>query len=80
MILTSSPIYLLDVNLAIALLDQAHVHHAAASAWFETPGLRWSLCAFTEAGVLRLLTRTKALNLPMEQAAGLLKGLTEQPG
>ncbi len=70
--------YLLDVNVAFALLDQAHVHHAAASAWFEAPGLRWSLCAFTEAGILRLLTQTKGLSLPMEQATSLLESLKEQ--
>lgn len=78
--MTSNPIHLLDVSVAYALLDEAHVHHAAASAWFETPRLRWALCAFTEAGILRLLTRTKTLNLPMEQATGLLKSLMEQPG
>ena len=61
-------------------MDEAHIHHPAATAWFETPRLRWSLCAFTEAGILRLLTRTKALNLPMQQATGMLHSLKQQPG
>lgn len=78
--MANSPIHLLDVNLAFALLDEAHVHHAAASAWFEGPGLRWALCAFTEAGVVRLLTRMKGLHLPMQQATALLASLSEQPG
>ena len=72
--------YLLDVNVVLALLDERHVHHAAAEIWFDSPGLRWSLCPFTEAGVLRFFTRPKTAGLSMEQATAMLKRLKQRPG
>ena len=78
--MTEAPVYLLDVNLVIALLDEAHIHHQAAEAWFDTPGLEWALCAFTEAGVLRFFTRPKTGDIGMEQVAAMLERLREQPG
>jgi predicted nucleic acid-binding protein len=49
--------YLLDVNILVALLDEDHIHHQRATAWFDTPGLQWAVCPFTEAGFLRYMTR-----------------------
>ena len=74
------PVHLLDVNVAVALLDEAHIHHEAAEKWFDTPGLRWALCAFTEAGVLRFFTRPKTGEMSMEQITAMLGRLKEQPG
>jgi hypothetical protein len=34
--------FLLDVDVLIALIDRAHVHHDAAHAWFA--GLFWMPC------------------------------------
>ena len=73
-------VYLLDVNVVLALLDERHAHHAAAETWFASPGLRWSLCAFTEAGVLRFFTRPKTGGLSMEQATAMLESLQRRPG
>lgn len=48
--------YLLDVNVLIALFDSAHVHHDAAHRWFEgcrTEG--WATCPITENGFVRVV-------------------------
>ena len=74
------PLHLLDTNVLLALLDQAHVHNEAAAQWFDTPGLQWALCPFTEAGVLRFLTRPKTGDLSMEQVTAMLEQLRQQPG
>lgn len=46
---------LLDVNVWIALLDDAHVHNAQALALFQKPGLQIATCPLVENGVLRVL-------------------------
>lgn len=46
---------LLDVNLLIALVHEAHVHHAAAQRWMSLRRReRWASCAATQLGFLRL--------------------------
>lgn len=73
-------VHLLDVNVAIALLDQTHIHSATVEDWFETPGLQWALCPFTEAGVLRFFTRPKTGDLSVEQVTAMLERLKQEPG
>jgi predicted nucleic acid-binding protein len=51
----SRPRLLLDVNVWIALLDDAHVHNAQALALFRTPKLQIATCPLVENGVLRVL-------------------------
>ena len=46
---------LLDVNLWVALLDEAHVHNRKALALIKRPGLRIASCPLIENGVLRVL-------------------------
>lgn len=46
---------LLDVNVWIALLDDAHVHNLAALALFQKPRLKIATCPLVENGVLRIL-------------------------
>lgn len=46
---------LLDVNVWIALLDDAHVHNAPALALFQEPDLKIATCPLVENGVLRVL-------------------------
>lgn len=53
--------HLLDVNMVLALLDRAHIHNERVEKWFDTPGLQWAMCAFTEARVLRFSTRPKTV-------------------
>lgn len=72
--------HLLDVNFLVALLDEDHVHHETATEWFRTPGRDWVLCAFTEAGLLRYMTRPKSGETSMHEATAMLARLAQQPG
>ena len=72
--------YLLDVNVLVAILDEDHIHHQAATKWFDTPGLQWAICAFTEAGFLRYMTRPRTGGMSMEEATAMLTRLTQEPG
>ncbi len=58
------PRLLLDVNVWVALLDDAHVHNAQALTLFETPKLQIATCPLVENGVMRVL------NLPGYSAYG----------
>ena len=46
---------LLDVNVWVALLDDAHIHNSDALKLFRQPRLAIASCALTENGVLRVL-------------------------
>ena len=74
------PRYLLDVNVLVALLDEEHIHHEAATKWFDTPGLQWAICPFTEAGLLRHMTRPKIGDMSVEEATKMLAALIREPG
>ena len=76
----SSQRYLLDVNVLIALVEPTHIHHRVVMKWFNTPGLDWGLCAFSEAGFLRVVTNPKAGSYTVEEATVLLAGLANHPG
>ena len=49
---------LLDVNVLIALLDAAHVHHGTATDWLKRQ-LRhgWASCPITQAGCVRIMSQ-----------------------
>ena len=47
--------YLLDVNVWVALLDEAHVFHAQALAFMERRKLQIATCPLVENGVVRVL-------------------------
>jgi hypothetical protein len=72
--------YLLDVNVLVALTDEAHVHHRAATRWFATPGLDWGVCAFSEAGLLRISINQNLGKLSVEDASAVLASLAATPG
>lgn len=46
---------LLDVNVWVALFDDAHIQNAQARKLFKQPKLKIATCALTENGVLRVL-------------------------
>ena len=49
-------VYLLDVNVLVALFDPDHVHHEIAHDWFaDHRAGGWATCPITENGVLRVL-------------------------
>jgi len=48
---------LLDVNVLIALMDDEHVHHVPAHAWFtENRAAGWATCPQTENGFVRIVS------------------------
>ncbi len=76
----SKPKYLLDVNVLIALTQPEHVHHRTVTKWLDTPGLDWGLCAFSEAGFLRVSANPKVGNLTIEDGTQMLAELASHPG
>lgn len=72
--------YLLDVNVLIALADPHHVHHRLVMQWFGTGGHDWGVCAFSEAGFLRVATNPKFGGHSLEEATGVLAGLASYRG
>ncbi len=49
---------LFDVNVLIALLDQAHPHHDAASAWLKANIKHgWASCPITQNGCIRIMSQ-----------------------
>jgi uncharacterized protein len=48
-------IYLLDVNVLIALCDNFHAHYQQAHRWFTSvPNRQWATCPLTENGFMRI--------------------------
>jgi toxin-antitoxin system PIN domain toxin len=72
--------YLLDVNVFVALLSENHIHHRLVTEWFNTPGLRWAICPFTEAGFLRNATAARAGQITMSEATAVLARMAQEPG
>lgn len=73
--------FLLDVDALVALADEDHVHHSRILRWFRTSGRKnWGICAFTEAGLLRISTRPGAGGRSIRDATELLTRLTALPG
>ena len=57
--------FLLDVNVLIALLDPAHVHHIDSHNWFSSSGRNaWATCPLIENSVLRILGDQRYPNSP----------------
>jgi len=49
---------LLDVNVLIALLDGAHVHHRTAMSWLEREqAYGWASCPLTQNGCVRIMSQ-----------------------
>jgi hypothetical protein len=53
---TGLAMYLLDVNILIALADPNHIHHGRARGWFLSEHREaWATCPLTENGFIRIL-------------------------
>ena len=49
---------LLDVNVSIALLDAAHMHHTRATQWLQQQIANgWASCPLTQNGCLRIMAQ-----------------------
>lgn len=66
---------LLDVNVLIALLDAAHVQHAAAVNWLsQNIKHGWASCPITQNGCVRILAQPAYPNaVPAVEAAARLR-------
>ena len=75
--------FLLDVNVLIALIDPAHVHHGRAHNWFGSAGKRgWATCPLTENALLRIVGHPRYPNSPGNPAvvAEFLAEMRSHPG
>ena len=76
-------IFLLDVNVLIALIDPTHVGHDAAHSWFGTTGGEsWATCPITENGVVRIVGHPNYPNSAGSPAAvaPIIAQLRARPG
>ena len=72
---------LLDVNVLIALLDAAHVHHGLAVNWLTGHiGVGWSSSPITQNGCIRILSQPRYPSpLPAVEVAQRLAEAAAQP-
>jgi len=72
---------LLDVNVLIALLDAAHIHHARATQWLEREIAQgWASCPLTQNGCLRIMSQPGYPQpLPLAAVAGRLAQAAAHP-
>lgn len=76
-------VYLLDVNVLIALVDPNHVQHETAHTWFQATGRKgFATCPITENGLLRIVGHPRYPNGPGTPAAvaATLGALRALPG
>jgi hypothetical protein len=76
-------IYLLDVNLLLALSDPMHIHHESAHRWFAEKGQQsWATSPITENGFIRIASHPSYPNRPGDVTAVLdiFRQLCEAPG
>ena len=75
--LSTQPVFLLDVNVLLALFDPMHVHHAAIRHWFASGAQAVATCPLSQLGFVRICSNPRypnALDSP-EQALGLLRAV-----
>lgn len=57
--------FLLDINVLLALSDPRHVDHERAHLWFRTAATRgWATCPLTENGFIRIASHPSYPNRP----------------
>ncbi len=72
---------LLDVNILVALADDAHISHKKATAWFNSSAKDWGVCPLTEAGFVRVVTNPGYSGpFTMEEALEVLTTMRALPG
>ncbi|MDZ4720490.1 MAG: TA system VapC family ribonuclease toxin [Roseiflexaceae bacterium] len=75
-------IFLLDVNVLLALSDPMHIHHDAAHRWFAILGKSgWATCPWTENGFVRIASHPNYPNRPgdPQQVITILRQLCSVP-
>lgn len=74
--------YLLDVNVLLALAWPSHEHHARCHAWFNVrQGSTWATCPITQCGFVRLSCNAKVVATPTRPALAVqvLQRITALP-
>jgi uncharacterized protein len=81
--MSKSKIYLLDVNVLLALVAARHQHHGHAAAFAEqAEESQLALCRITQMGLLRLLTNKQVLaedTLNAKEAWAIYEALSRDP-
>ncbi|KAB2318924.1 VapC toxin family PIN domain ribonuclease [Betaproteobacteria bacterium SCN1] len=75
--------YLLDINILIALADADHEHHGKAESFFLANHQRgWATCPITENGFVRIISHASYPNGPgnTDAACAILKQLCAYEG
>ncbi len=70
-------VHLLDGNVLYALIDEAHVHHAAAARWFAAQAGEFATCPITQGTLLRLAMRLGGCEIA--RALAVLEAVTSHP-
>ncbi len=76
------PVYLLDVNVLIALGWPSHKHHESAHRWFSSIAAGgWATCPLTQCAFVRISTNSKAVGtaLTPAQAVAAIARMTTHP-
>jgi len=76
-------IYLLDVNVLIALAWPSHIHHTAARKWFSKKGANgWATCPITQCGFVRISANSKIIADAVSpgEAHNMLAAMTSHKG
>jgi toxin-antitoxin system PIN domain toxin len=76
-------VYLLDVNLLIALAWDDHDHHQRAHLWFGQRGISsFATCNTTQSGFVRVSLNPKAMkcSLAIDDIFAKLESFTKHPG
>ncbi len=76
-------VFLLDVNVLVALVRFRHSHHEQAKRWFTGAGSRrWATCPLTQSGFVRVVSNPKftAQAIDVREAVQMLAEFTNLPG
>lgn len=79
---SASDVYLLDVNVLVALLWPNHMHHGAVIRWFGIDGhQQFATCPLTELGFARLSCNPSAVGkaITLSTALETLAGVSRMP-
>lgn len=64
--------HLLDSNVLVALAVRDHVHHRAATRWWDATAEPFATCPITQGAMLRLLIREGLATIDAQRVLGML--------
>ena len=75
-------LYLFDVNILIALVDEEHEYHDIVLEWFDSSLVKetgWALCPFVEAGLVRIMSGPRYPSTTIEEVFEVLNRFSGTP-